>query len=153
MDDVPLSPARVKGLTMIYPHILHHGAIAGVTGDRCTAQSIGRYRSVGASVRGAQAAIVRQPADRRQQSASSIHSHCGWWHVCEHVVDYLKFIQHDSRHSVLFVDCQAQSTTEHSIQVDGSADGYVLLNDVRYNFGAKNIYHYWLPTSKACWIL
>jgi hypothetical protein len=32
MDDVTLSPARVKGLTMIYPHILHHGAIAGVTG-------------------------------------------------------------------------------------------------------------------------
>ena len=30
MDDVTLSPARVKGLTMIYPHILHHGAIAGV---------------------------------------------------------------------------------------------------------------------------
>lgn len=144
---------------MIYPHILHHGATDGVTGPchqlRIDAQRslLGRYRSVDASVRGAQAAIVRQPADRRQQSASSIHSHCGWWHVCEHVVDYLQFIQHDSRHSVLFVDCQAQSATEHSIQVDGAADGYVLLSDARYNFGAKNIYHYWLSTSKVCWIL
>ena len=86
MDDVTLSPARVKGLTMIYPHILHHGAIAGVTGS-CHQLRIDAHRSllididIEALVRGAQAAIVRQPADRRQQSASSIHSHCGWWHV------------------------------------------------------------------------
>ncbi len=73
--------------------------------------------------------------------------------MCVHVVDYLKFIQHDSRHSVLFMECKAQSAMGHSIQVDGSADVYVLLSNVRYNFGAKNIYHYWLPTNKGCWIL
>lgn len=33
MDDVTPSSARVKGLTVSYSHILHHGAIAGVTGS------------------------------------------------------------------------------------------------------------------------
>ncbi|HRL93823.1 MAG TPA: hypothetical protein PK873_09685 [Pseudomonas sp.] len=33
MDDVTLPPARVKGLMMGYPQILHHSAIAGVTGS------------------------------------------------------------------------------------------------------------------------
>lgn len=58
-----------------------------------------------------------------------------------------------SQYGVFFVGYQAQGAPENSIQVDGLGGGYVLLNYVRYNFGAKNMYHCWLPTSKDCWIL
>ena len=143
---------------MIYPHILQHGAIAGVTGP-CHQLRIDAQHSLLVDIE----ALVRvyeahKPlsfvnlltVDSNQPHLSIVIAAGG---MCVHVVDYLKFIQHDSRHGVLFVGCQAQSATEYSIQVDGSADGYVLLNDVSYNVGAKNMYHYWLPTSNGCWIL
>ena len=53
------------------------------------------------------------------------------------IVDYLKAMLHDSRHDVLFVGYQAQGTPGHAIQTYGPKGGYVLLDEVRYNVGAK----------------
>lgn len=53
------------------------------------------------------------------------------------IVDYLKAMLHDSRHDVLFVGYQARGTPGHAIQTHGSTGGYVLLDGVRYNIGAR----------------
>jgi metallo-beta-lactamase family protein len=53
------------------------------------------------------------------------------------IVDYLKAMLHDPRHDVLFVGYQAQGTPGRAIQTHGPSGGYVLLDEVRYNIGAK----------------
>ena len=50
---------------------------------------------------------------------------------------HLKAMLHDPRHDVLFVGYQAQGTPGHAIQTYGPKGGYVLLDEVRYNMGAK----------------
>lgn len=48
MDDMTLSSYRIKGLMISYPHILHHGAIAGVKGwCRCATSFAAYFRGGG----------------------------------------------------------------------------------------------------------